>query len=191
MLAIHSWLAWQDGGWKDFQDYSPRHRSERAHLSIDIPKSECPPREGLFPEEEQFHDPALSSYVVNGRCDELGIEGYHRNAGEHGLGNENNRRWCSGIKTSYDNTIRPSFEPKLCFNVWGGIGVNRHVNLFGCGARYTNDKWELTGENTIRLKHSQKLCLMPERLAAGARIRTQFCSAAPSHRWRWLMVRSA
>jgi len=153
--------------------------AEKARLSIDVPTLECPPREGLFPEEEQFHNPTLSSYVVQGRCDELGIEGYHRNAGEHGLGNENNRKWCSGsAKISYDYTISPSHDRKLCFNVWGGIRVNGNINLFHCNNAYTNDKWELTGDSTLRLKHKRELCMAPEHLAAGARVKTQVCSAA-------------
>jgi len=69
--------------------------AEKVNLRIYTEGKKCPPRGGLLPKEEELFNPALSSYVVNGGCDELGIGGYGRPAGQHGLGNENNIGWCS------------------------------------------------------------------------------------------------
>jgi hypothetical protein len=70
-------------------------RSESATVLIHAPQSACPAREGLSADEEPNFNPALSSYSVNGKCDYLGIEGFPRPRGEHGLGNENNLDWCN------------------------------------------------------------------------------------------------
>merc|ERR1712072_389890 len=103
-------------------------------LSIDLTGVPCPSRHGLTAEEETKYNPALGSYIVNGRCDALGIEGFSRPSQTHGLGNENNIQWCSSTQDKCQGKV--TVEKSLCASGEAELAFVKQGSMHECNFRH-------------------------------------------------------